>query len=382
MKNAKRVDRRKDLWEVTVKPGSLGDVTVTLAGGRACGTAGAVCTSDGRALSATISTTVLGPVALSVADARVHEGTDETIDFTVSLSRASSGSVTVDYETADGTATAGSDYTARSGTLTFAPGDMSKTVAVAVLDDAVDEGEETLTFRLANATGAVIADGTATGTIVNSDPLQKMWLSRFGRTAASHVVDAVTGRLSAPSGGSQVTLGGQSIDFSALPAGTGDALRSVAGALGAEHAAEDDEPLTGLAAWPADRARTWEHSETAGGAMSRTLSAWMESQSSEAERLAVRATVEICVPAVPAGSGKQREAEMDDDAIYMGTRELAALLGLSPRTLDRYRVSGGGPKFYKFGNRVRYARADVEAWAAERRYSSTSEAACLARGTA
>ena len=66
---AKRVDRRKDLWEVTVKPGSLGDVTVRLEGGRACGTAGAVCTGDGRALSATISTTVLGPVALSVADA-------------------------------------------------------------------------------------------------------------------------------------------------------------------------------------------------------------------------------------------------------------------------------------------------------------------------
>ena len=64
---------------------------------------------------------------------------------------------------------------------------------------------------------------------------------------------------------------------------------------------------------------------------------------------------------------------MDDDAIYMGTRELAAFLGLSPRTLDRYRVSGGGPKFHKFGNRVRYARADVEAWAAERRYSSTSD---------
>ena len=58
---AKRVDRRRDLWEVTVKPDSLDDVTVTLAGGRACGTAGAVCTGDGRALSATISTTVLGP---------------------------------------------------------------------------------------------------------------------------------------------------------------------------------------------------------------------------------------------------------------------------------------------------------------------------------
>ena len=73
VKSAKRVEGRRDLWEVTVKPGSLGDVTVTLEGGRACGADGAVCTGDGRALSATISTTVLGPAALSVADARVRE---------------------------------------------------------------------------------------------------------------------------------------------------------------------------------------------------------------------------------------------------------------------------------------------------------------------
>ena len=103
------------------------------------------------------------------------------------------------------------------------------------------------------------------------------------------------------------------------------------------------------------------------------VSAWMESQSSEAERLAVRAAVEDDVPAVPVDCAKQWEAGMDDDAIYMGTRELAAFLGLSPRTLDRYRVTGAGPKFHKFGNRVRYARADIEAWVAEHRYSSTSD---------
>ena len=112
------------------------------------------------------------------------------------------------------------------------------------------------------------------------------------------------------------------------------------------------------------------------------VSAWMESQTSEAERRAVRTAVEDGVPAVPVDCTKHREADMDDDAIYMGTRELAAFLGLSPRTLDRYRVSGGGPKFHKFGNRVRYARADVEAWAAERRYSSTSDVGGSAQRTA
>ena len=263
---ASRVDRRRDLWQVTVEPDSLADVTVTLEAGAACGTPAAVCTSDGRALSNTISTTVRGPVAVSVADARAEEGADETIDFAVSLSRAGSGTVAVAYATADGTATAGEDYTARKGELTFDPGETEKTVSVPVLDDAIDEGEETFTLRLTNASGARIADGTATGTIENSDPLQKMWLSRFGRTVAGQVVDAVTGRLSGPTGGSQVTLGGQSIDLSALSAGSADARRSLAGALGA---AKDDDPLAGPGAWEAARAGSWDDPET--GATVRSL---------------------------------------------------------------------------------------------------------------
>ena len=258
---AGRVNRRRDLWQVTVEPDSLADVTVTLEAGAACDTPAAVCTKDGRALSNTISTTVRGPVAVSVADARAEEGTDETIDFAVSLSRAASGTVAVAYATADGSATAGEDYTARKGELTFAPGETEKTVRVPVLDDAIDEGEETFTLRLTNASGARIADGTATGTIENSDPLQKMWLSRFGRTVASQVVDAVAGRLSGPTGGSQVTLGGQSIGLSSLSADSADARRALAGALGA---AEDDDPLAGPGPLEAARAGSWDDPETGG----------------------------------------------------------------------------------------------------------------------
>ena len=265
--SAGRVDRRRDLWKVTVEPDSLADVTVTLAAGAACGTPAAVCTKDGRALSNTISTTVLGPVAVSVADARAEEGTDETIDFAVTLSRAASGPVAVAYATADGTATAGEDYTARKGELTFDPGETEKTVRVPVLDDAIDEGEETFTLRLTNASGAAIADGTATGTIENSDPLQKMWLSRFGRTVAGQVVDAVAGRLSGPTGGSQVTLGGQSIDLSSLSADAADARRTLAGALGA---AEDDDPLAGPGPLEAARAGSWDDPETGGTVRSLT----------------------------------------------------------------------------------------------------------------
>ena len=258
---AGRVNRRRDLWKLTVEPDSLADVTVTLEAGAACDTPAAVCTADGRALSNTISTTVRGPVAVSVADARAEEGTDETIDFAVSLSRAASGPVAVAYATADGTATAGEDYTARKGELTFDPGETEKTVRVPVLDDAIDEGEETFTLRLTNASGARIADGTATGTIVNSDPLQKMWLSRFGRTVASQVVDAVAGRLSGPAPGSQVTMGGQSIDLSSLSADAADARRTLAGALGA---AEEDDPLAGPGPLEAAQAGSWDDPETGG----------------------------------------------------------------------------------------------------------------------
>ena len=58
---------------------------------------------------------------------------------------------------------------------------------------------------------------------------------------------------------------------------------------------------------------------------------------------------------------------------YLNTREAAAHLGLSTRTLDRYRVSGDGPVFLRFGGRVRYMREDLDAWAATRRRASTSD---------
>ena len=90
---ASRVNRRRDLWELTVEPDSAADVTVTLAAGAACDSPAAVCTKDGRALSNTISATVAGPAdagpAVSVSDASATEG--DAIEFTVSLSAASGG---------------------------------------------------------------------------------------------------------------------------------------------------------------------------------------------------------------------------------------------------------------------------------------------------
>ena len=211
---AGRVNRRKDLWKLTVRPDSLAAVTVTLAGGAACDTPAAVCTADGRALSGTVSATVRGPVALSVADARAREGKDPTLDFAVSLSRASSGRVRVDYATVDGSAKAGADYEAASGTLSFAPGETAKTVAVAVLDDAHDEGTEVLVLRLENARGARLGDRLAVGRIENTDLMPAAWLGRFGRTVTDQVLDAVAGRLAAPrAAGLRATFAGQALPF-------------------------------------------------------------------------------------------------------------------------------------------------------------------------
>ncbi len=63
----------------------------------------------------------------------------------------------------------------------------------------------------------------------------------------------------------------------------------------------------------------------------------------------------------------------DGETIYLNTRAAAAHLGLSTRTLDRYRVSGEGPVFLRFGGRVRYLREDLDAWAKTRRRKSTSD---------
>ena len=146
--------------------------------------------------------------SLSVADATAEEGA--RLEFRVALSRAADRRVSVSYHSEDGTATAGSDYEAVSGTLIFAAGETAKTVTVATLDDVVDDDGETLTLRLTSYSGAYLEDSEATGTIHNSDPLPKGWMSRFGRTSAAHVVDMLDARFDeAVAPASQLTLGGQ-----------------------------------------------------------------------------------------------------------------------------------------------------------------------------
>jgi hypothetical protein len=110
----------------------------------------------------------------SVNSVSVTEGNSGTTNavFTVSLSAAYSKTITVNYSTADGAATAGSDYTSTSGTLTFAPGQTTATFSVPVIGDRIAEPNETFTVTLSQPTNAFLSltNSTGTGTIIDDEP--------------------------------------------------------------------------------------------------------------------------------------------------------------------------------------------------------------------
>jgi hypothetical protein len=117
---------------------------------------------SGRNIGSTWIAEVVVP-SLSISDADASEGA--LAQFTVTLAPASAQTVTVDFATANGTATAPADYLAATGTLTFAPGETTKQVSVTVNSDVSDEPDETFVVNLTNPTNAVLADGQGLGTI-------------------------------------------------------------------------------------------------------------------------------------------------------------------------------------------------------------------------
>ena len=186
-------------WLVKLTPTGSSDVTVTVNATTDCAAEHAACTAEGGMLEGGASVTVRGPAQLTIADAEVEEAPGARLEFEVRLSRALDEAVTVAYESADGSATAGDDYTAVQGTLTFEAGENLKIIPVEVADDAHDEGSETLTLTLSDAAPAArvqIGDASATGTITNDDPMPQAWITRFGRTIGTQAVDALTERLS------------------------------------------------------------------------------------------------------------------------------------------------------------------------------------------
>ncbi len=111
------------------------------------------------------------PVQLGISDVSKNEGNSgqTAFDFTVSLLAASTQTVTVIYNTQNGTAQSGVDYGPTEGQLTFTPGQTSKTITIQVNGDTTVEPNETFLVNLRNATNATLADAQGLGTILNDD---------------------------------------------------------------------------------------------------------------------------------------------------------------------------------------------------------------------
>jgi len=126
--------------------------------------------ADGQAEGTIINDDVFVPT-LSIDDVSVFEGDEGTIKavFTINLSNPSSVEVTIDYATADDTATLDLDYQAVSGTLTISPGAASRTIEVPIIGDTDVELDETFFINLTNPSNVIVADGQAVGTIINDD---------------------------------------------------------------------------------------------------------------------------------------------------------------------------------------------------------------------
>jgi hypothetical protein len=147
----------------TVESSETVALTLNAGTGYSVGTAsasGTIADNDGIALP-----------TLAIGPASITEGNNgkKTVAVTVTLSAASTSTVTVNYATVAGTATAGTDFQSTSGTLSFAAGVTSRTINVTVNGDKVKESNETFSVVLSNASGATIGTGSATVTIVDDE---------------------------------------------------------------------------------------------------------------------------------------------------------------------------------------------------------------------
>ncbi len=151
-------------------------------------------------------------LSISPANTTITEGDtgSQSLNFTVTLSAVATSTVTVNYATANGTATAGSDYTATSGTLSFAAGETSKTIAVSVLGDKIAESSETFSLALSSPGGATLGSAaSATATILDNDS---------ATTLPSYTVPGTLGNdFFLPSGGNNYLGGGGSDTYIISP---------------------------------------------------------------------------------------------------------------------------------------------------------------------
>ena len=153
---------------------------------------------DGDAATLAFAIEVGAAITVSIADAAAPEG--ETLSFPVEISAAVPVPVTVSYRTVDGSARAGEDFAAASGSLVFAPGTTALRIDIAVSSDPMAEADETFTVVLDDVVNAELGDAEATGTIADDDMEAARGealgtaLGAFGRAFVADAVDAVSGR--------------------------------------------------------------------------------------------------------------------------------------------------------------------------------------------
>jgi uncharacterized protein YjiK len=157
--------------------------------------------------------------SLSIDDVTADEGSG-AINFTVSLSAISGQDLSVDYATADGSATAPDDYTTTLSTLTVPAGSASGTVSVAIIDDAIPESAETFTLNLSNAVNATISDNQGVGTITDNEGLSSLAINDVSvNEGNSGTVDAVFTVTLSPANSQTVTVDYATADDNAVAPG-------------------------------------------------------------------------------------------------------------------------------------------------------------------
>ncbi|NER80619.1 MAG: hypothetical protein F6K42_13800, partial [Leptolyngbya sp. SIO1D8] len=163
-------------WNSTIAPGN--SITIGFNGQKPSGASGELTNINLAGFGEPTGSTPPEPTPepepalpqITLADTTLTEGDgSNSADFQVRLSTTSDDPVTVRYETRNGSAIAGEDYSAASGTLTFAPGQTEKTISIPVLGDTQVEADETFRIRLSNPTNGELVTRTATANLTNDD---------------------------------------------------------------------------------------------------------------------------------------------------------------------------------------------------------------------
>ncbi len=157
--------------------------------------------------------------SITINDVSLAEGNSGTtpFTFTVTLSNPSASTITVNYATAPGTATAGSDYTTTSNTLTFNPLVTTQQLTVNVIGDTTLEPNETFFVNLSNATNAAITDGQGLGTIINDEPSADLSITKTSNATTFLPGQQVTYTITVTNAGPSAATGVTVTDV--LPAG-------------------------------------------------------------------------------------------------------------------------------------------------------------------